>query len=174
MPGGATRPESVAAGVACVPDGAEFVLVHDAARPLTPPEVVDRVVAALRGGAEGVVPALAVADTVKRVGPDGSVAETLERGALRAVQTPQGFPAAVLREALAAHTGGRDRLRLDGRGARPLASSASTATSAPSRSRRRPTSPAPSSWPADAMATHAERGRHAPRSTVLGWCVSSR
>ena len=104
VPGGATRPESVEAGVACVPDGAEFVLVHDAARPLTPPEVVDRVVAALRGGAEGVVPALAVADTVKRVGPDGSVAETLERGALRAVQTPQGFPTAVLREALAAHT----------------------------------------------------------------------
>ena len=50
------------------------------------------------------MPALALADTVKRVGPDGSVAETLERSALRAVQTPQGFPAAVLREALAAHT----------------------------------------------------------------------
>jgi 2-C-methyl-D-erythritol 4-phosphate cytidylyltransferase len=104
VPGGGTRPESVAAGVACVPDGAEFVLVHDAARPLTPPEVVDRVVAALRDGAQGVVPALAMADTVKRVGPDGNVAETLERGALRAVQTPQGFPAAVLREALAGHT----------------------------------------------------------------------
>ena len=119
VPGGATRPESVAAGVACVPDGAAFVLVHDAARPLTPAEVVDRVVAALRAGADGVVPALAVADTVKRVGPDGSVAETLERGALRAVQTPQGFPVAVLREALAAHAGRRHRLRLDGRGARP-------------------------------------------------------
>ena len=103
MPGGATRPESVAAGVACVPDGAEFVLVHDAARPLTPPEVVDRVVAALRAAPRASCPALAVADTVKRVGPDGSVAETLERGALRAVQTPQGFPTAVLREALAAH-----------------------------------------------------------------------
>ena len=105
VPGGATRPASVAAGVACVPEDAAFVLVHDAARPLVPPEVVDRVVAALRAGAEGVVPALPVADTVKRVGPDGSVAETLERGALRAVQTPQGFPAAVLREALAAHAG---------------------------------------------------------------------
>ena len=68
--------------------------MHDAARPLAPPEVVDRVVAALRAGAEGAVPALPLADTVKRVGPDGSVAETLDRGALRAVQTPQGFPAA--------------------------------------------------------------------------------
>ena len=105
VPGGATRPDSVAAGVACVPEAAEFVLVHDAARPLTPPEVVDRVVAELRSGAEGVVPALAVADTVKRVGPDDSVAETLERAALRAVQTPQGFPAAVLRDALAARAG---------------------------------------------------------------------
>ena len=101
--GGATRPESVAAGLTCVPGDATFVLVHDAARPLVPPEVVDRVVAALRAGADGVVPALQVADTVKRVGPDGSVAETLDRGALRAVQTPQGFPAAVLRDALAAH-----------------------------------------------------------------------
>ena len=55
---------------------------------------------ALRAGAEGAVPALPLADTVKRVGPDGSVAETLDRGALRAVQTPQGFPLAVLREAL--------------------------------------------------------------------------
>jgi 2-C-methyl-D-erythritol 4-phosphate cytidylyltransferase len=101
VPGGATRPESVAAGLACVPEGAAFVLVHDAARPLAPPEVVDRVVAALRAGAEGAVPALPLADTVKRVGPDGSVAETLDRAALRAVQTPQGFPVSVLREALA-------------------------------------------------------------------------
>jgi 2-C-methyl-D-erythritol 4-phosphate cytidylyltransferase len=81
------------------------VLVHDAARPLTPPEVVDRVIAALRAGADGAVPALPVSDTVKRVGPDGSIAETLDRGALRAVQTPQGFPVAILREALAAHAG---------------------------------------------------------------------
>ena len=103
--GGATRPDSVAAGLACVPEGAAFVLVHDAARPLTPPDVVDRVVAALRAGADGAVPALPVADTVKRVGPDGSIAETLERGALRAVQTPQGFPVAILREALAARAG---------------------------------------------------------------------
>jgi 2-C-methyl-D-erythritol 4-phosphate cytidylyltransferase len=104
VPGGATRPASVAAGVACVPEDAAFVLVHDAARPLTPPVVVDRVVAALRAGAEGAVPALPLADTVKRVGADGSVAETLDRGLLRAIQTPQGFPAGVLREALAAVT----------------------------------------------------------------------
>jgi 2-C-methyl-D-erythritol 4-phosphate cytidylyltransferase len=105
VPGGATRPESVAAGLACVPEAAAFVLVHDAARPLAPPAVVDRVVAALRSGADGVVPALPLSDTVKRVGPDGSVAETLDRSALRAVQTPQGFPAALLREAVAAHVG---------------------------------------------------------------------
>jgi 2-C-methyl-D-erythritol 4-phosphate cytidylyltransferase len=105
VPGGATRPDSVAAGLACVPDGADFVLVHDAARPLVPPEVVDRIVAALRAGAEGAVPALPLADTVKRVGPDGSVAETLDRGVLRAVQTPQGFPLSVLREALAERAG---------------------------------------------------------------------
>jgi 2-C-methyl-D-erythritol 4-phosphate cytidylyltransferase len=105
VPGGRTRPESVAAGLACVPEGAAFVLVHDAARPLAPPAVVDRVVAALRAGAEGVVPALPMADTVKRVGADGSVEETLERGVLIAVQTPQGFPVAVLRAALAEHAG---------------------------------------------------------------------
>jgi 2-C-methyl-D-erythritol 4-phosphate cytidylyltransferase len=105
VPGGETRPESVAAGLACVPDSAAYVLVHDAARPLAPPAVVDRVVGALRAGAEGVVPALPVADTVKRVGADGSVAETLDRGLLRAVQTPQGFPVAVLRAALGAHAG---------------------------------------------------------------------
>lgn len=103
VPGGATRPESVAAGVACVPDAAAFVLVHDAARPLAPPVLVDRVLEALRAGADGAVPALPLADTVKRVGPDGSVAETLDRGVLRAVQTPQGFPVAILREALTAH-----------------------------------------------------------------------
>jgi len=105
VPGGATRPDSVAAGLACVPEGADFVLVHDAARPLVPPDVVDRVVAALRAGAQGAVPALPLADTVKRVGPDGSVAETLDRGALRAVQTPQGFPLPVLREALGKRAG---------------------------------------------------------------------
>jgi 2-C-methyl-D-erythritol 4-phosphate cytidylyltransferase len=98
--GGATRPASVAAGLACVPETAAYVLVHDAARPLVPPEVVDRVVAALRAGALGVVPTLPLADTVKRIGPDGSVAETLDRGALRAVQTPQGFPFAILRAGL--------------------------------------------------------------------------
>jgi 2-C-methyl-D-erythritol 4-phosphate cytidylyltransferase len=109
VPGGATRPASVAAGLACVPESAAYVLVHDAARPLVPPAVVDRVVAALRGGADGVVPALPVADTVKRVGPDGSVAETLDRAAQRAVQTPQGFPLATLREALAGdHAGATD------------------------------------------------------------------
>ena len=102
--GGRTRAESVRNGIADLTPDCRIVLVHDAARPLVPPAVVDRVVAALRGGAQGVVPALPLADTVKRVGPDGSVAETLDRSALRAVQTPQGFPAGVLRDALAAHS----------------------------------------------------------------------
>ena len=101
--GGATRPASVAAGVACVPEDAAFVLVHDAARPLVPPEVVDRVSPRCRPAPRASCRRCSVADTVKRVGPDGSVAETLDRGALRAVQTPQGFRAAVLREALAEH-----------------------------------------------------------------------
>ena len=86
--------------------------------------------------------------------PDGSVAETLDRGALRAVQTPQGFPLAVLREALAERARRRHRLRVDGRATGPHRSSASRATSGRSRSRRRPTSPAPSSWP-----RRTDRGR---------------
>jgi 2-C-methyl-D-erythritol 4-phosphate cytidylyltransferase len=121
VPGGATRAASVAAGLACVPESAAYVLVHDAARPLVPPAVVDRIVAALRAGAEGVVPALPMTDTVKRIGPDGSVAETLDRGALRAVQTPQGFPLAVLREALAGdHAGATDCASMVERLGRPV------------------------------------------------------
>ena len=98
--GGATRADSVACGLECVPDSATHVLVHDAARALTPAAVVDRVIAALAAGADGAVPALAVIDTVKQVGPDSTVAATLDRAALRAVQTPQGFPLGVLRAAI--------------------------------------------------------------------------
>ena len=99
--GGASRAESVAAALDCVPDSATFVLVHDAARPLITEGLIDRVMGALAEGADGVVPALAVTDTVKQLRADGSVATTLERGTLRAVQTPQGFPVAVLRTAIA-------------------------------------------------------------------------
>jgi 2-C-methyl-D-erythritol 4-phosphate cytidylyltransferase len=102
--GGAARQASVAAGLAALPDDADVVLVHDAARAFAPAELVDRVVAAVRAGHPAVVPALAVTDTVKRVGPgDGTgepVLETVPRGPLRAVQTPQGFRRDVL---VAAH-----------------------------------------------------------------------
>ncbi len=103
--GGATRSGSVRAGLAAVPAEAEVVLVHDAARPLAPPEVFDAVLEAVAAGADGAVPGLPVSDTVKRVGPDGTVLETLDRSALVAVQTPQAFRADALR---AAHAGGGD------------------------------------------------------------------
>jgi 2-C-methyl-D-erythritol 4-phosphate cytidylyltransferase len=98
VPGGATRVESVRAALAALPDDIGIVLVHDAARPLAPVELVDSVVAAVRAGADAVVPGLAVTDTVKRVEGD-VVVETVDRGALRAIQTPQGFRRAVLEEA---------------------------------------------------------------------------
>lgn len=97
--GGADRTASVAAGLAAIGPDAEVVLVHDAARPLTPPGVVRRVVAAVRAGAPAVIPVLPVTDTVKRVDAAGAVVSTVDRSELRAVQTPQGFRAAGLRRA---------------------------------------------------------------------------
>jgi 2-C-methyl-D-erythritol 4-phosphate cytidylyltransferase len=94
--GGATRQASVAAALSAVPANFEFVLVHDAARSLTPSDLVEAVAAALRGGADAVIPVLPVADTVKRVDADGAVVETVDRSSLRAVQTPQGFRRATL------------------------------------------------------------------------------
>ncbi len=90
VPGGATRRASVAAALAELPAPAEVVLVHDAARPLVPVPVVKRVLDALAGGAEAVLPAIEVSDTVKKVVADQVVC-TVDRTALRAVQTPQGF-----------------------------------------------------------------------------------
>jgi 2-C-methyl-D-erythritol 4-phosphate cytidylyltransferase len=98
--GGATRAESVRAGVAEIDAEALVVIVHDAARPLLVEEVVERVLAPLGEGWDGAVPALPVADTLKRTGDDGSVTETVDRTGLHAVQTPQAFLAAGLREAL--------------------------------------------------------------------------
>ena len=105
--GGATRAESVRIGLGEVPPDAAVVLVHDAARPLVSPEVVDRVLAALGEGWDGAVPALAVSDTLKRAA-DGQVVETVERAGLYAAQTPQGFVAETLRRALANGEGGTD------------------------------------------------------------------
>ena len=101
VPGGETRAESVRAGLAEVPGDAVVVLVHDAARPLLPEAVIERVLAPLADGWDGAVPGVPVSDTLKRVGSDGAVLETVERGSLYAVQTPQAFPADVLRRAVA-------------------------------------------------------------------------
>jgi 2-C-methyl-D-erythritol 4-phosphate cytidylyltransferase len=98
--GGESRSESVRLALAEVPEEAAAVLVHDAARPFLPEEVVERVLAPLGEGWDGVVPALPLADTVKRVEGE-QVVETLPRSQLVAVQTPQAFVASVLREALA-------------------------------------------------------------------------
>jgi 2-C-methyl-D-erythritol 4-phosphate cytidylyltransferase len=103
--GGATRTESVARALAEVPDDAAVVVVHDAARPLLDDAVVARVLAALNEGWDAAVPALPVADTVKRVDGD-RVVETLDRSQLRLVQTPQAFVAAVLRDAYAGRRDG--------------------------------------------------------------------
>jgi 2-C-methyl-D-erythritol 4-phosphate cytidylyltransferase len=99
--GGATRSASVRAGLAVVPVDAEVVVVHDAARPFARPALFEAVVAAVRDGADGAVPGVALADTVKRV-VDGRVVETLDRDGLVAVQTPQAFAASALRAAHAA------------------------------------------------------------------------
>ncbi|MGZ4670701.1 MAG: 2-C-methyl-D-erythritol 4-phosphate cytidylyltransferase [Blastococcus sp.] len=89
--GGATRTASVRAGLAAAGAHADAVLVHDAARPLTPPDVVARVLAALAAGAPAVVPVLPVVDTTVVVDGDGVIADAVPRAPLRRVQTPQGF-----------------------------------------------------------------------------------
>ena len=104
--GGPTRSASVRAGLAAVPAGASVIVVHDAARPLAEPALFEAVIAAVRAGADGAVPGVAVADTIKRVDPSaGLVLETLDRPALRAIQTPQAFAAEALRRA---HAEGSD------------------------------------------------------------------
>lgn len=97
--GGATRAESVRAAVAEVPEDASVVVVHDAARPIVDDEIIERVLKPLAEGFQGAVPALPVADTIKRV-RGGEVVETLDRADLVAVQTPQAFLADMLRTAL--------------------------------------------------------------------------
>ena len=97
--GGATRSESVRAGLAAVPAAATIVCVHDAARPLASPVLFDAVVAAVHGGADAVVPAVPVTDTIKVVDAAGTVVATPDRTTLVAVQTPQAFRAGVLRRA---------------------------------------------------------------------------
>ena len=98
--GGASRSESVRAALAEVPEDATVVLVHDAARPLVTDEVIERVITGLADGWDGAVPALPIADAVKRVEGE-AVVETLDRESLVTVQTPQAFIASALRDALA-------------------------------------------------------------------------
>jgi len=93
--GGRERADSVANGLEDVPDECSVVLVHDAARPFVPDEVVERVVEAARRGT-GAVPALPVVDTLKAVGDDGRVTRTVDRAGLWRAQTPQGFPRAMI------------------------------------------------------------------------------
>ena len=110
VPGGAERQQSVAKALAAVPDEIAIVLVHDAARALTPSVLIESVAAAVRGGLPAVIPVLPVVDTVKEVGPGEIVLGTVDRAALRTVQTPQGFRHAVL---AAAHAAGGDALTDD-------------------------------------------------------------
>jgi 2-C-methyl-D-erythritol 4-phosphate cytidylyltransferase len=98
--GGETRSDSVRRGLGEVPADALVVLVHDAARPLVTDDVVERVLAPLSEGWDGAVPGLPVGDTLKRIGTDGGVDETVPRDGLWAVQTPQAFVAETLRRAL--------------------------------------------------------------------------
>lgn len=104
VPGGATRSESVRAGLAAVPDTADVIAIHDAARPLARIELWEAVIGAVGAGADAAIPAVAVTDTVKEVGSDGRLL-TLDRSRLVAVQTPQAFRAAVIK---AVHAGAQE------------------------------------------------------------------
>lgn len=96
--GGATRSGSVRAGLASVPATADVIVVHDAARPLAGLELWKAVIAEVAAGADGAVPACPVTDTIRKKTPDGGT-HILDRSALFAIQTPQAFRAAALREA---------------------------------------------------------------------------
>ena len=97
--GGATRSESVRLGLAAVDSAANFILVHDAARSLASTGLAQSIIASLQSGEVAVIPGLAEVDTVNVIGSDGYVLSTPDRAMLRTIQTPQGFQAAILREA---------------------------------------------------------------------------
>jgi 2-C-methyl-D-erythritol 4-phosphate cytidylyltransferase len=94
--GGETRQQSVSRALDAVPEDVDIVLVHDAARALTPPHLVAAVAAAVAAGHDAVIPVLPVADTIKSVDNDDVVTATVDRSTLRAVQTPQGFRRSLL------------------------------------------------------------------------------
>lgn len=102
--GGTRRQDSVAAGIAAVPDAAWY-LVHDGARPLVTPALAARVLDAAAGADGAAIPVVPVTDTIKRVDAGGRVVETLDRSELRAVQTPQAFRGDLLRRVHRDHPG---------------------------------------------------------------------
>jgi 2-C-methyl-D-erythritol 4-phosphate cytidylyltransferase len=106
--GGATRSESVRAGLAAVPAEATILCVHDAARPFASRQLFEAVIEAVSAGADAAIPGLAVTDTIKRIDADNVVVETPPRAALVAVQTPQAFRASILRAAHATDRPGGD------------------------------------------------------------------
>ena len=110
--GGATRSESVRAGLDAVPETAEIICVHDAARPLASEDLFRRVIESVRGGADGAVPGIAVSDTIKEVDNFGVVTRTVPRARIVAVQTPQAFAAQKLRAAHASGEEGTDDAEL--------------------------------------------------------------
>ncbi|HEX4174380.1 MAG TPA: 2-C-methyl-D-erythritol 4-phosphate cytidylyltransferase [Acidimicrobiales bacterium] len=109
--GGDTRAASVRSGLEAVPDNADVIVVHDAARPLAPPALFAAVLEALHEeGVAGAVPGLPPSDTIKVVDPSMNVTNTLDRTSLVAVQTPQAFRADALRNA---HSRARDAVATD-------------------------------------------------------------
>ena len=96
--GGDTRQDSVCNGLAALPEGARSVLIHDGARCLVDPALIDRCAAAVEGG-EAVIAAAPVTDTIKRVDGAGLIQDTPDRAGLWGAQTPQGFPVEQLRQA---------------------------------------------------------------------------
>lgn len=99
--GGAARQDSIANALAILPQNVTTVLVHDAARPLVPRDVTNRVLTEIQNGAVAVIPVLPIADTIKRVDAQNKVIETVDRNQLRRVQTPQGFTRDTLHHAYA-------------------------------------------------------------------------
>jgi 2-C-methyl-D-erythritol 4-phosphate cytidylyltransferase len=117
VPGGPVRRESVRLALESLPPDVGVVLVHDAARPFVPVELVDAVAAAVRDGvADAIVPVLPVTDTVTRVDAESRILGTVDRATVRLVQTPQGFRRDVLAAAHAAVAGTDDEVATDDAG----------------------------------------------------------
>ena len=106
--GGATRSESVRAGLAVVSSDVKYLLIHDAARALASTDLANRILTSLKNGAAAVIPGIPQVDTTKSVDSEGYVTSTIDRAQLRNIQTPQGFELSVLRSAHATNSEGTD------------------------------------------------------------------